>query len=252
MKYLRRIIITILAVAFIASVVIGMGVIFAVRNVNVSLNCYSYEEGDKQAEKHIAEYKEKILQNVRGTLIDLVSEDEIASLIDGDYSLESVKKVYPCTLNVTLKERKETFSVALSDGKYALYDENGVLLDGSASKRSSFDVALELKNDETVEKAASVCSVFKSKFSALRSMVKSVVFEDAAFASMPYDNLVTFNLRCGVGIEIRDYSKSFTDKMNAVFKCFTELSSENKTTGKIMCSVAANGEWEAWHTTADI
>ena len=252
MKYLRRIIYTLIAVTFIASIVIGMGVAFAVKNVNVSLNCYSYEEGDAQAEKDIWEYKNKILEKVRGTAIYFVSEEEIAKLIDGDFSLESVEKVYPCTLNVTLKERKETFSVALPDGKYALYDENGVLLDGSASKRNGFDVALELKNGESLEKAAAICSVFKSKFSALRSMVKSVTFENAAFESMPYKNAVIFNLRCGVTIEIRDYDKSYSEKMNAVFKCFEGLPSDKKTSGKIMCSTSVNGGWEAWHTNADI
>lgn len=251
MKYLRRIIFTIIAAAFIASVIIGMGVIFAVKNVNISLNCYSYEEGDEQAEKDIREYKDKILQEVRGTVIYFITEEDISPLIDGDYSLESVQKVFPCTLNVTLKERKETFSVALPDGKYALYDENGVLLDGSASNRSSFDVALELNNGESVEKAASLCSVFKSKFSALRSMVKSVTFKNSATA-IAYTNAVIFNLRSGVSIEIRDYDKSYTEKMNAVFKCFEELPSVQKLSGKIMCSLS-DGEWKGWHTTnADI
>ena len=243
MKYVRKIIFTIIAVAFIASLVIGVGVVFAVKNVNVSLNCYSYEVGDPQAGTEIESYKEKILEKVRGTVIYFVSEDDIAGIIDGDYSLESVERVYPCTLNITLKERKETFSVALSDGKYALYDENGVLLDGSSVKRSDYDVALDLKNGETVEKAAELCSVFKSNFSAFRSMVKSVAFEDAAFASMPYENTLTFNLHCGLVIEVWDYGKSYSEKMSAVYKYFVKnLSADQKTTGKIRCNVAADGK----------
>lgn len=242
MKYLRRIIYTIIAVAFIASIVIGMGVIFAVKNVNISLNCYSYVEGDEQAEKDIWEYKNKILGKVRGTIIYFVSEEEISGLIDGDFSLESVEKVYPCTLNVTLKERQETFSVALPDGKYALYDEHGVLLDDSASTRNGFDVALELKNGESVEKAATICSVFKSKFSALRSIINSVTFEKAPYESMPYNNKVIFNFRCGVSIEIWDYNKIFTEKINEVYNCFEGLSSKEKTEGKILCSPTVDGK----------
>ncbi len=242
MKYLRKIIFTIIAVAFIASIVIGVGVIFAVKNVNVSLNCYSYEEGDEAANAEIKEYKEKILKKVRGTVIYFVSEEDIANLIDGDYSLESVQKVYPCTLNVTLKERKETFSVTLPDGKYALYDENGVLLDGSAAERSNFDVALDIKNNETVAKAADVCAEFKSDFSAFRSVVRSVSFENAAFESMPYENAVTFNLRCGLSIEIRDYNKNLSEKMDAVYTCFAGLTSDKKAGGKIICSVTEKGE----------
>ena len=242
MKYLRKIIFTIIAVAFLASIVIGVGVIFAVKNVNISLDCYSYEEGDPQAGKQIADYKEKILKKVRGTVIYFVSDEDIAEVIDGDYSLESVKKVYPCTLNITLKERKETFSVALPDGKFALYDENGVLLDGSATKRSDYDVALDLKNGESVENAASLCAVFKNKFSAFRSMVKSVEFVDAAFASMPYTNMITFRLNCGVSIEIWNYNKNYADKMNAVFNYFEGLSSDKKTKGKVICSPTESGE----------
>lgn len=243
MKYIRKIIFAIIAVAFIASLVIGVGVVFAVKNVNVSLNCYSYEAGDPQAGTEIDGYRQKILEKVRGTVIYFVSEDDIAEIIDGDYSLESVKKIYPCTLNITLKERKETFSVALSDGKYALYDENGVLLDGSSVKRSDYDVALDLKNGETVEKAAELCAVFKSNFSAFRSMVKSVVFEDAAFASMPYANTLTFNLHCGIVIEIWDYDKSYTEKVGAVYNYFVkDLSADEKTTGKLRCNTASDGK----------
>lgn len=243
MKYIRKIIFTIIAVAFIASLVIGVGVVFAVKNVNVSLNCYSYEDGDPQAGTEIGGYKAKILEKVRGTVIYFVSEEDIAEVIDGDYSLESVEKVYPCTLNITLKERKETFSVALSDGKYALYDENGVLLDGSSTKRNDYDVALDLKNGETVEKVAELCAVFKNNFSAFRSMVKSVVFEDAAFASMPYSNTLTFNLHCGTVIEIWDYDKSYTEKMEAVYNYFVKsLSADEKTAGKLRCNIASDGK----------
>ena len=248
MKYLRKIIFTIIAVAFVASIVIGVGVVFAVKNVNISLNCYSYEEDDPQAVKEIAAYKQKILDKVRGTVIYFITDEDVAEVIDGDYSLERVEKVYPCTLNITLKERKETFSVALPDGKYALYDENGVLLDGSASKRSGYDVALDLKNGESVEKAASLCSVFKSKFSAFRSMVKSVALEDAAFDIMPYTNAVTFNLHCGMSIEIRDYNKSYPEKINAVYNYFEELSSDKKTKGKIICSMTVSGELNTVYT----
>lgn len=247
MKYIRKIIFTIIAVAFIASIVIGVGVVFAVKNVNVSLNCYSYDEGDPQASAEIASYKEKILKKVRGSVIYFVSEDDIAEVIDGDYSLEKIEKVYPCTLNITLKERKETFSVALPDGRFALYDENGVLLDGSASKRSDYDVALDLKNGESIEKVAELCSVFKGKFSAFRSMVQSVVLEDATFSSMPYTNTVTFNLRCGISIEIWDYNKIYSEKMDEVYSCFVGLSSNKKTTGKIRCNLTADGELKAMY-----
>ena len=242
MKYIRKIIYTIIAVAFVASIVIGVGVMFAIKNVNISLSCYSYEEANEQAGAEIADYKEKILEKVRGTVIYFVSEEDIAEVIDGDYSLESVEKVYPCTLNITLKERKETYSVALSDGKYALYDENGVLLDGSSSKRSDYDVSLDFKNDETVEKAAELCSVFKGAFSAFRSMVDSVVLEDAAFASMPYSNTVTFNLYCGISIEIWNYNDNYAEKISAVYNYFTGLSADEKVTGKIRCNDAAEGK----------
>lgn len=241
MKYLRKILFTIIAAAFIASVVIGVGVIYAVKNVNVSLNCYSYEEGDAQANREIANYKQKILKKVRGTVIYFVDDGDIAGLIDGDYSLESVKKVYPCTLNVTLKERKETFSVALSGGNYALYDENGALLDGSATERNEFDVLLDIKNGDGVESAAHICSVFKSRFSAFRSVVKSVTLENAAFESMPYKNVVTMVLRCGATVEIADYDKNLGEKIDSVYECFGGLSSDKKTKGRIVCRTAADG-----------
>ena len=71
MKYFRKIIWFVMAIVLLASVIIGIGIIFAVKNVNISLTNYRYgdwdslsEEERAAAEGEIAFYKNRFAEGL--------------------------------------------------------------------------------------------------------------------------------------------------------------------------------------------
>lgn len=237
MKYLRKLITTFITVIFLSACVIGTGVALAVKNVNVSLETYSYAEGDLGAQIVISEYKDKILSKVRGNIIYGVEESDVASVVDGDFRLVKFEKIMPCTVNVTLRERRETFAQVDGDG-YSVYDEGGILLEGGLTNVDPYDVVLDIMNAETPESVAKICSIFKSEFLSLRATVKKVECSDSTIASKPYKNRIVFSFHCGILLEIRDYNNRTEEKFAASYKKFSELSGEKKLKGTLICSLA--------------
>ena len=127
MKYVRKTVLWIIFALFIISLAVGGCVIFAVRNVNVTLISYSYQSENVEAEQKIASFKKDIFDSARGNLMLTLNEDKIAAAVNADsgFAVVSLKKVYPCTIDVTIKELKEVFSAKAEDGSYKIYDENG-------------------------------------------------------------------------------------------------------------------------------
>lgn len=241
MKYLRKIVYALLAVIMVAAFVIGMGVIFAVKNVNVTLISYSYEEDSPQAVEKIARFRSDILSRTRGTMISFVGDDAVISAIGDDgYVVEYYEKVYPCTLNVTVRERREVFAVAEADETYSVYDENGLFLrkaeyeeqsynkfDGEPNLTVKTDGAIAL-NGESLKKVATVCAVFEKKFTALRALLDCVTLNRTG---------VTFSFKCGVDMTVYDFEESATEKIEACYNYFNKLSGGQKTCGTIYCTV---------------
>lgn len=240
MKYLRKISALLIAVIMLAAIAIGIGVIFSVRNVNVTLLSYSCETDSDAANKKIEEFKSSILKEVRGSVISSVKEERVAAaLSDESYLIESFEKVYPCTLNVTVKERLEAFAVVEEDASYSVYDENGIILRKVSTEEEAFNrvdgapnTYLEgVKSEEDVKSVAAVCAIFKVKFSALRSVAEKVVLYKAQ--SNLEKNRITFFLRCGVKLEVQDYTVLTAEKIEAGYDCFARLTGEQKLGGTI-------------------
>lgn len=248
MKYISKVVWLIIAVVFIASVIIGIGVIFAVKNVNVSLESYTYKGWEEmnseervQAESVIEGFKSDVLDKFRGKLMGGVSEEELKKCFEGsDYVLAGFEKDYPCTLNVRLKERRETFAVATSGG-FNVYDEYGDFFRVKESIENNVDKAPNILvscSDETkIKDVAEVSRYFAQNFSALRSMVERI-----EVSNMVTDNIELF-LKCGVGIRIVDYPTQTEAKIKAAYDEFATLSGEEKTHGTIIASM--NGSFAA-------
>lgn len=254
MKHIRKIVALAIAVVLVAAVLIGLGVIFSVRNVNVTLLSYSCEQDSDDAQNKIAEFKGKILSEVRGTVMVFVHEDEVSAAIgDGDFVLESWEKVYPCTINVTVRERREVFAVSNGDETYSVYDETGLFLRRAETAEDAYNrvdkspnLLIEgADNDEDIKRVADICSIFRSKFMSLRSVAEKVVLSKAQ-SQLERDG-VTFYLRCGVSIEIFDCGVLTEEKIEAGYNEFTSLSGERKLGGKIYC-YAVEGEVQANYT----
>lgn len=243
MKHLRKIVWLVIAVAFLASVVIGIGVIFSVKNVNVTLKSYSYSEWDKMTEEErnralaeIEEIKNTVLAQYGGKLIPYVNDEELAQTFNGTvYVLESCEKVYPCTLNITVKERREVFVISNSNGTFSTYDSLGVLMRSGLSEEeasNNIDGASNVfvygaTTNERIEGVANVASIFAERFSSLRSIVQRIQLWNNG-------QDIVFTLHCGISVYIADYTVMADSKIQAAYSEFLSLTGEEKLHGTIM------------------
>lgn len=250
MKYLRKIVWLIIAVVFFAAVIIGMGVIFSVKNVNVTLNSYSYSAWENMSEeeeiKAVAEIdviKNTVLKSYGGKLMFYVKQEELSEIFDGTfYVFESCEKVYPCTLNITVKERREVFAISDTNGTYSTYDSLGILmrsglsLDEAANNidRAPNVLLNGISTDEQIKSVANVASIFTQKFSALRSIVEKIDLQ-------PRQGNLVFTLRCGISVYVADYAVRTEEKIGAAYDKFLSLSGEEKLSGIIYVVVEIDG-----------
>lgn len=248
MKYISKVVWLVIAVVFIASVIIGIGVIFAVKNVNVSLDSYSFgnweemtDEERGRAENVINGFESEVLKKFRGKLMGAVSAEALSECFAGsDYVLESFEKDYPCTLNVTLKERRETFAFQTPEG-YKVYDEDGGFFRIKDSLKNNIDgapnVLVSANSEDKIKDVAEVSKYFAKSFSALRVMVDKITVD-----STLNDNM-QFYLKCGISVRIVDYSNRAEEKIKVAYAKFVSLSGEEKTSGTIIATL--NGSFAA-------
>lgn len=244
MQHLRKIVYVLIAVVFVTAVAIGFGVMFSVKNVNVTLLSYVYDEDDEFAAVKISEIKENIISHCGGGLLFSVGEEKVRDAVDnGTYSLDKIEKIYPCTLNVTIRERKETFAVRRGE-EYGIYDENGKYMKSSENYLNAHDnapdVLLEgVECDEDIEALANVSAAFGTKFMSLRSVLESVALSGSS--ALSGKDRVIFRLRCGVEIELQNYKNMTKEKISAVYTLYDGLSGEQKLGGKIYGYTIADG-----------
>ncbi len=247
MKYIRKIAVLFICVIMLASVAIGVGVIFAVRNVNVTMYSYTCKT-DNEAQAKIAEFKNAILKNVKGKLISSVTEEKVKSaLSDGNYFyVAEFKKVYPCTLNVTIKEHKEVFYCADVGGAYTVYDESGSPLRVAENEEAAINPdgipnllvegAAPADMLQYYAKLAAACTAFENAFGSLRSVCEKAVLSIGAI-----NDGISFYLRCGVRLTVLDFGFYANEKISAGLACFNGLSADKKQCGEIYCYRTAEG-----------
>lgn len=264
MKYVRKITVIVIVLAFLVALSVGLGFIYSVKNVNVSLATYyelsenaDGEEVDDITQsvdygRYKADYDglKKSLDKFKGTLLAFVDKSDISSAIkDSGYSLASYEKIMPCTLNVTFKQRVETFGVR--DGeRYIVYDEDGVFMKTSDTLDNDIDGTQDvllssydgsLLTDESVAHVADICAVFRTEFKAFRYVVDSVIYnvnENIEF----YIDVITFRMRTGVEIRISDFEVMLPEKIAAAHAKYSSLSAEEKLHGTISVSGNDRGE----------
>ncbi len=243
MKHTRKVLLTGLAIIFCISLVIGAGIIFSIRNVNVKYIYYS----DNAYEEEYLKTREK-LNGLKGYgLLFMRDEDVREKLTDTEVlAIDSIERVFPCTVNVVIRERLETFAVAAPNG-YSVYDEAGKLIKASVisdgvplnGRDGCPDLLIEtdgaIPDDETIVSIAKLCSAFKGEFGKLRRLVSSVsvakFFESDMFVLNMYSGL---SLYVGHGDEVKMMSKAY--------ETYSSLSEEQKLSGRIIVSEGADGE----------
>ena len=85
---------------------------------------------------------------------------------------------------------------------------------------------------EQMQTVANIAALFKSSFGGLRSIVKSIDL-DLRPEIEGYNDKLIFNLRCGLVIQLDDYTQDYGDKISAAYSKFCVLSDKQKLSGKI-------------------
>lgn len=102
MKYVRKIIALLIGLVFFAAIVISLGMIFAVRNINVTMITYADAESEIYSESF--NNAKTSLEVFKGESILFVGEKSVAGIVkDSNYTLDSFEKKYPCTINISLR-----------------------------------------------------------------------------------------------------------------------------------------------------
>ena len=231
MNYIRKVVALILSLVFCAALIVGAGVALSIKNVNVEYIYYTTGGDEDYA------YSANQLNTLKGTNLLFLSEEDIMRCVGGKGAIcvASYEKVFPCTLNVVLKERRETFARQNENGLYAVYDEDGTFIRGSAQNLNEIDecpnVLLDVPDDK-FDDAVSSSLLFKNYFGSLRNIVKKVTVANDLITNS-YN--ITFSLYCGVEITISDFTVFSEEKMSSCYRVFSSLSDENKLRGCIMC-----------------
>lgn len=227
MKHIRKLMAVGLAIIFLIALVIGTGVILSVRNVNVSFIEYS---GD-YTEEYTATRKN--FDKLKGSGLLFISDADVYGKVTATdvLAVESYEKKFPCTVNIVLRERIETFTYK-TDAGYSVYDERGKLIRNTENEPvNSVDdcpnVLLKCEADE-IEQLAAVCAAFNENFGALRRMVESV--ETTVYPGLEY---IDINFYSGFVISVHDWKVSGAQKIKKAYDKYNELSEYAKISGSI-------------------
>lgn len=236
MNYVRKLTALILAVVFCVALVIGVGVIFSVRNVNVEYIDYSGN--------YTQEYKttEDNLQKLKGSGLLFIGKDDIKDKLSDDsvIAVASYEKIYPCTVNVVVKERVERFALKLDDG-YAVYDADGILMreerDSVSSSISAPVNALDESDDVVVnadsgdmENIAAIFSYIEESFGGVRTLVSSATVNKGVGSAT--DSLQV-KCRSGISFIVGDWKNNGKEKIIKIDEIYSSLSEKKKLGGSI-------------------
>ncbi len=228
MKYVRKVMAVGLAIIFLIALVIGAGVILSVRNVNVSFIEYSGRYSEDYAATRAN------LNKLKGSGLLFVGDDDVYGKVTSTQVLavESYEKKFPCTVNIVLRERIETFTYKTDEG-YSVYDELGKLIKGGVEgePKNAVDgcpnVLLECSEND-IEELAALCAAFNENFGALRRVVESV-----KTSKFPGLQLVDINLYSGLKITVLDWKTSGAAKIKKAYDEYKVMSEYGKINGSI-------------------
>ena len=226
-SYIRKIVVVVLALLFCVAAVVGAGVIFSVRNVNVEYKFYS-----SRADGDLAQTK-SALEGLKGRGMFSVAEEDISACVQGSLVLESCEFVYPSTINVTLRERLERYAVASASGGYDILDSDGAFVRRSEDALNSADnspnVILDVVSAD-LPAAIEACDAFLSSFGSLRSMVERVsALSDEVLGT----SQLVFSLYGGMEIVIEDRAVLTGKKIAAAAEIYKGLSDNFRVRGWI-------------------
>ena len=237
MKYIRKVMAIGLAIVFLIALVIGTGIILSVRNVNVTYIDYSGEYTEEY------EKTRSNLGNLKGSGLIFLNEEDIAEKISvpQHIALEKFEKKFPCSVDVVLRERVETFTVKTAAG-YSVFDERGKLLRAVADEEDALNLLDNCPNVilnaavGQVEALAEICGYFNDSFGALRRLV-----EEVSLSRFLEREILTFSLRSGLEISVSDWTNNGRKKVQKAYDEYLRQPEENRVRGLIAVSDGRDG-----------
>ena len=151
------------------------------------------------------------------------------------FAVESYEKKFPCTVNIVLRERIETFTVKNSSD-YSVYDERGKHIRNTESQPLNTvdrcpNILLECGESET-EEVAALCEEIKNNFfkekepKALRRLVKSVKTDERL-------GFIDVTLNSGPIISVYDWKISGAQKIKKAYEKYGSLNEYQRICGTI-------------------
>lgn len=234
MKYVRKITALVLAIIFCAAIVIGVTIIYSVKNVNVEYIDYSGT--------HLTEYAQtkQNFEKLKGSNMLFLKDGKLEEYLSDSkvISVAKYEKVYPCTVNVVLKERVECY-VAVAEGGFAVYDEDGLLMHNVAAEDSeaplnSADLCpnVRVQSDggqlsvEDFKSVARVGAFFKEEYGSLRKLVENIT----VYGSI---NTIRINLRTGITVALNDWQTAPEEKVKKSYEVYSSLTDAQRVCGMI-------------------
>ena len=242
MKYIRKVTALVLAIIFCTAIVIGIGVIFSVKNVNVEYVDYS---GEYTAQ---FERTKENLNKLKGSGLMFLSDEDVCGKISDNsvIAVASYERIYPCTVNVTLKERVESF-VCRNGDVYSVYDEDGGLMRTVRRENGEYINSLDLSpnvlvgtagdaelNADDFKCVAALCNEIKNNFGSMRRLIGSIT----VYSSL---NTADVKFRSGISIAVSDWRNSQKEKIGAAYAVYLNLSDSSRTRGVIAVTGGKDG-----------
>lgn len=143
----KKISVILIAIAFIIVLMISCIGLLAVKKIHVDYSVLSYSSLD---ENMSAESVQSLLDEYKGKNILFLKEKEIREKMSAHPRLEivSFKKQFPNVLEISLKERREIYSLAINDKQYVLNEDGFILSDDGTFRQDSDIINLKLENIE--------------------------------------------------------------------------------------------------------
>lgn len=242
MKYIRKAITIVLVAVFVVAAVVGVSIIFAVRNINVFTEAYEVNgSSSKEFESSVASVK-SVLEGYRGRIITGVKEEEISDALAGNgyAELVSFEVVMPCTVNVTLRERVEVFAVAAEEGGYDMLDINLGYISHSPYNANNIDgspnVLIENVSEQDYPAVAALAEQMHAKYSSVRAFAESMSVENDKNSQT-----LSIKLRCGLTMQIDEYRDGADKKAEALFAAFEAMPDYMKLGGVMYCVSVVDG-----------
>lgn len=237
----------IISLIFLAVLVFGFFSVFSLKTVNAEFSVAYGEEYSKEIQKKLNAYKNK-------NLLFLKTEEVGAIFADYPYlEVTELKKVYPSSLRVGVKERQEIYKLAVGENYYVL-DENGFVLAENASYVDKL-IALSGVNVLSAEVGKNL--------SVTESALMQVVYEMCAVGlytnnikgieiqyGLEMSNVV-FQMRTGVNITVEKALDDGLKKMETAMQAYDNADDYLKSTDDILVYKTDEGEIKAIWTSHD-